>query len=293
MKRKIMILAAVIAVVLALSAVSVNALSPIEPFSTGDVNLSYEVTVKDATLIQKYIAKNAVLTNGQLYLADTDLDANITIKDATLVQKYVAKILTRFEEYRYFYDCIFPASFNSNVKTGLAVKGEEVTFYAGATYYNFGEVTYEFSVNNQVVQPRGTDREFTYTFEEAGTYKVGVNMYDIFENVCYYETDFVVTESRNEEDLYIKAFFNNNNLNELTALFPGSGTQFTAFAGGGSGKYEYCFTLNSKVIQDYSDKNTCPLPETIEIGTNTISVTVKDKVTEKTTIEEIVAVRYY
>lgn len=293
MKRKIVFIATVLAVFIALSVVSVNALSPIEPFSTGDVNLSYEVTVKDATLIQKYIAKNAVLTKGQLYLADIDLDDDITIKDATLVQKYVAKIIPRFEEYRYFYDCIFPETFNSNVKSGLAVKGEEVTFYAGATYYNFGEVTYEFSVNDQVVQPRGADREFTYTFVEAGTYKVSVNMYDIFENVCSYETDFVVTESRNEEDLYIKSFFYNNNLNELMALFPGSGTQFTAFAGGGSGEYEYRFTLNGEVIQDYSDNNTCSLPEAIELGTNTIGVTVKDKVAAKNITEEIVAVRYY
>ena len=58
----------------------------------GDPNADAVVNVKDATLIQKYIAD--LVNESQIYLAlaDCDTDAAVNIKDATMIQKYIAGI---------------------------------------------------------------------------------------------------------------------------------------------------------------------------------------------------------
>ena len=65
--------------------------TPVDGYILGDADGNGKINVKDATVIQKYIAKmeveidlDAALANGQTYLS---------IKDATIIQKYVAKML--------------------------------------------------------------------------------------------------------------------------------------------------------------------------------------------------------
>ncbi|MCH5201768.1 MAG: type I pullulanase [Oscillospiraceae bacterium] len=48
-----------------------------------------ELTIKDVTLIQKYLANKAELTEEQLSIADYDYSGEIDIQDAVLVQKYI------------------------------------------------------------------------------------------------------------------------------------------------------------------------------------------------------------
>lgn len=58
----------------------------------GDADLDQKVNIKDATLIQKVVAKIETFSTNASICADADRDNNITVKDATAVQKYVAKI---------------------------------------------------------------------------------------------------------------------------------------------------------------------------------------------------------
>ncbi len=58
----------------------------------GDADLSEDITIKDATAIQKHIAALEILTDVSLLLADADRSEDVTIKDATAIQKWVAKI---------------------------------------------------------------------------------------------------------------------------------------------------------------------------------------------------------
>ena len=64
-----------------------------EKFIYGDVDLDGSVTVKDATLIQKGLAKVTYVTAVQRYLADPD-GTGYSIKNATAIQKYLAKYET-------------------------------------------------------------------------------------------------------------------------------------------------------------------------------------------------------
>lgn len=56
----------------------------------GDCDLDNRVTVKDATLIQKYAALLVGLDRIQLFLANCDSTGDVNVKDATAIQKYCA-----------------------------------------------------------------------------------------------------------------------------------------------------------------------------------------------------------
>ena len=64
-------------------------------FEIGDINGDGKITILDATLIQRHIAKLDILTEGQLAYADADRNDTITIKDATQIQRLVAKLITQ------------------------------------------------------------------------------------------------------------------------------------------------------------------------------------------------------
>lgn len=97
MKLHAKLIAVFLVLVLLVSAInlSVFATSVQASASTiiGDVDGSEKVNVRDATTIQKHLAKVIVLTEAELRLADTDLNCKVNIKDATGVQKWIAKIL--------------------------------------------------------------------------------------------------------------------------------------------------------------------------------------------------------
>ncbi len=75
---------------------SIKVLSSSPDEVLGDVNLDFDVNVKDATLIQKHIAKLTEIIGDQLALADVNSDGEINVKDATAIQKFVAKIETGY-----------------------------------------------------------------------------------------------------------------------------------------------------------------------------------------------------
>ena len=58
-------------------------------FDLGDVNMDSKLNIRDATLIQKYLAKLADLDEEALSLADFTQDSKVNIKDATSIQKHI------------------------------------------------------------------------------------------------------------------------------------------------------------------------------------------------------------
>ncbi len=65
-----------------------------EYYLVGDVNEDTEISVMDATYIQRYVAKSESLSEVALLGADVNLNDSIDVIDATLVQRYIAKIET-------------------------------------------------------------------------------------------------------------------------------------------------------------------------------------------------------
>ena len=58
----------------------------------GDSNGDKNITIKDATLIQKHIALIEMIADENLAAADVNEDEQITIKDASAIQKYIAQL---------------------------------------------------------------------------------------------------------------------------------------------------------------------------------------------------------
>lgn len=62
-------------------------------FENGDVNKDGKLNIKDATNIQKYLAKMAEFDEEALALADYDGNGKLNIKDATTIQKKIAGLI--------------------------------------------------------------------------------------------------------------------------------------------------------------------------------------------------------
>ncbi len=67
--------------------------APATGFELGDVNLDAKLNIRDATLIQKVLAKLEQFDNEQLILADYLTDGKVNIKDATQIQKKLANLI--------------------------------------------------------------------------------------------------------------------------------------------------------------------------------------------------------
>ena len=64
-----------------------------QEYFLGDIDGDGEVSVLDATYIQKYIALLPV-PEYELAAADTEGDGEISVLDATLIRKWIAMLLT-------------------------------------------------------------------------------------------------------------------------------------------------------------------------------------------------------
>lgn len=169
----------------------------------GDVNGDYNVTVKDATALQKYLAKLSDLDIYSRLKADVNGDERLTIFDATEIQKFIALKISCFE--------VDPAY--RVVADGEPVKVEGVGKKVNISipkdgYYCFTSKSdvrsyryFEVYRGNEYVAGEAGDfikiEDFAYV--KAGLYTTYVMFSDKYSVV--YETEFSVT-SANEKMPY-------------------------------------------------------------------------------------------
>ena len=67
--------------------------NPADELLFGDANLDGKVNIKDATALQKHLAKLLTLSEKNLSVSDTNKDGRITISDATAIQKKIAGLI--------------------------------------------------------------------------------------------------------------------------------------------------------------------------------------------------------
>ena len=66
--------------------------NPVSELMIGDVDLNKEITIRDATEVQMFIAKFLVLLGDNLKTADTNGDDEVNIRDATNIQMYIVHL---------------------------------------------------------------------------------------------------------------------------------------------------------------------------------------------------------
>lgn len=64
--------------------------APLDIYNIGDVNLSHNISIADATFLRQHLAEMRTLSDYQLALSDTYFDTEITIADAVRIQQYLA-----------------------------------------------------------------------------------------------------------------------------------------------------------------------------------------------------------
>jgi len=61
-------------------------------YIVGDADMSGKVNIKDATMIQKFVASLLTLQKAEHLAADSNRDGGVNVKDATAIQKFIASI---------------------------------------------------------------------------------------------------------------------------------------------------------------------------------------------------------
>ena len=239
------------------SALIITANAMPAPCHKGDANFDDDLNIKDATTVQKYVAKLIELDPYPAFLADVNSDGNLNIQDATLIQKEIAGII-EFEKYS-SYPSISYRGFYADYDSECAMVGVPVTFTAVAdSVEEAGDpLTYALYIND-IITAVGDSASFTHTFEKEGVYDVEIKCinkfghsardgYFSFEVVKPYESEIPVITALYPDQHSFYTYSHNSAVGDVT---------FTATAMFGKGDYQYEFLLDGKVIQKFSEKNT-------------------------------------
>lgn len=252
-------------------AMSVSAIPAMHYY--GDVNLDRNVDVLDATLIQYHVSEIKQLSLLEQDLADVDDDGKVTIADATMIQRKSAKMISGFEQDDFgIMTDVNIDNISADFDSGKAIPGIAVTFDTTAYSYQGAPLAYEYYVDDkQVSNDRNEFSNFTYVFENAGTYSISVRVYNKYGEYEQRAIEYIVVDKENYDSLIISGVHADSlhvsTMNEVVV---------TAHAYGGTAPYEYSFELEQLgLVQDYSSSNQLEIG-TLHMGTYIVKVCVKD-----------------
>ncbi|MCH5304471.1 MAG: dockerin type I repeat-containing protein, partial [Ruminococcus sp.] len=92
--RKALSLILVVTLLMSMACISgIGVGAAAKSYKMGDVNMDGAVDIRDATLIQQYLADLETLSDIQLYLADVDGEPGVSVKDATYIMQGIADLI--------------------------------------------------------------------------------------------------------------------------------------------------------------------------------------------------------
>lgn len=205
MKKFLRTLALVLTLVFSLSSVAFSAFAAeftdyyeTPEYYFGDTDFDGRITVKDATALQKHLAKIITLSEDALYFGDVDGNGKNTISDATLIQKYVANMINIFpvedvgSYYEYTADgTTLDVEFMTYGFAEIQVTVEESGFYDFSATVVEGSDIY-FDVTNENMENHWfseSDGESSYVFAklEAGVYYVYISTFGEIDAVVQFK----------------------------------------------------------------------------------------------------------
>lgn len=167
-------------VLLTVSILAVSAV-PDEYSPMGDADLDKNVTICDATAIQRYLADLKEFSVLQKAVSDLNDNAEVDIMDATVLQRELADLKTEYHD-RLFSFLFWSVSFDEHdyrYDAEKLVPGVPVTFTARArTDEALCPITYEYRIGDEIIREQSEDDAFTYTFTGAGDYFIDVYAYN-------------------------------------------------------------------------------------------------------------------
>lgn len=183
----------VLLMMMSVFAVSANAAEfrdyyPTPEFICGDVNFDSDVSVKDATTIQKYLAKLITLPEELVDSGDVDGNEKLTISDATLIQKFVAHIIDVFPVEDYSSDYEYTANgeelkveFLSGSFSEVKITVETYDFYEIIATADQADISFDL-VSEDMEKHWGSvnkeDNMYIYAYLEPGVYYANIYSFD-------------------------------------------------------------------------------------------------------------------
>ena len=272
--KKARIILCLLLAALMLTAVSLSAHAMPAPIYIGDVDQDQDITVLDATRIQRWLAEleNPLMSwfipapqKLQEFIGDANRDGSCDILDATFIQRFLADLENvrkgDLSTWAYY---ISPTRFYANYDSGKAMVDKPVTFTAEIPGYSSipeddptMPYTYEFRINGEIVQERSDKNTLTYTFTEAGEYEVTAVFYNALDvtRSCtlgisgyyytYPRTGYRVVEPYSLEKPVIVCASFLEDTETITCTGP-----LTVRAEGGSGGYQYKVDLSGDFIPE-------------------------------------------
>lgn len=252
MKRYFFTLAIAFTLVMCLFIGSFTSYAGIAPSYFGDIDLDWEVTVKDVTLLQKHLASLVSLDKRQLFAADVDGDGSVTVKDATMVQKSCADMLS-LPAYKSHVENV---RIVSDYDSGKAMVGTPVTFkttHSEAAAY-LEPLTYEYYINGEKVSELSECDTLTYTFDKVGDYSITVVVYNALGNESQADLSLIVVDAYSYDSPKITAVYTDT---RLPLYCNAKGVTVFANAVSDASPCEYKFELKEYgvILADYSEKN--------------------------------------
>ena len=144
----------------------------------GDADTDREITIKDATAIQKHLASLDKLSENGIYLADTDGDGLVTIKDATAIQKYIAGLSIQF-----------PVGDTTDLRLYYHVYAKKGLDWTGTDNYKCYFRYYKDNYDDMIGQP-GLLAEFNAVAGGWGAY-IPADAKQIQFSVGEYDTEYI------------------------------------------------------------------------------------------------------
>ncbi|MDP4119976.1 MAG: dockerin type I repeat-containing protein [Bacillota bacterium] len=261
MKIKIKTLCVLLSALLVLAVSSVFSSNAAMCIYTGNVQQSTNggVSLKDATMIQKYLAGVISLTPYQKVAGDVNGDLTLNLKDATMIQKYLASLIMEFPIGQYIVYCVIEqGALYTDYCSGAATVGTPVTI-TSIPRGGIGPYSYSVTVNGNPIANTSTNPSMqntaVWTPSAVGTYDIKVVFTDRLENSETVEIpNYQVVNNLESGIAQVKDFYCNNISPEQY-----DNLTFTADGFMGTAPYEYQFSLNGTVVQPFSSKNTYDL----------------------------------
>ncbi|MBQ9673135.1 MAG: type I pullulanase [Ruminococcus sp.] len=126
---------------------------------TKSVSGNEKVSVKDATLIQKYLVDDTKLTEEQVKLADYNMDGKVDVNDATTVQKFVNK-----DNYGAVNTITVKYINKANYKEIATAKKYKAVAGKSDSYQPISVIGYKY-VSYEVGSNKGTDENVTVNYD--------------------------------------------------------------------------------------------------------------------------------
>jgi len=214
----------------------------------GDVDADGKVIIKDATRIQKIVAKILSSNERSNLAGDVDFDGRLTVKDATLIQKYLAKIIKNspIGTLMNMPKPVYTLAYNANGGTGNMIKQSLVYDQPDSLQANsFARTGYKFSgwatsANGPVVY---ADKQDVLNLTNVNG--AVINLYAVWKPNTY---TIIYNANGGSGANYNQVFTYDQGQNLTANKFARTGYEFSGWAASSNGSTVYTDKQNVKNI---------------------------------------------